>query len=270
VKKKNEYFTQIINNNVGGFSNFGLSPTLLFKENVILVDNVKTFFLKSYKDLSFLIGMVLLGFYNKNIIKYFFNNYSFNKSKNIYTQTNQSIYFNNYDFIFFNLNKVNKDILFTNNISVNLKNSPIKTIISFFLKIIFSISFILLFFYFIIFISYNYSFLLPHFGTFNLINLTILLFSLLNSGIVLENLVNNFIILITMVNYNNLDFIKTNLTTQEKYFSKYENTYFTDKKCGEGWVNSYYLPSEFLFKNSVIENFFNGDTINVKKLHPST
>jgi hypothetical protein len=66
-----------------------------------------------------------------------------------------------------------------------------------------------------------------------LVNITILLFSCINSGVALENLLSNFVILVAKVNYNNLDLIKTNLTVQEKYFSKYENTYFTDKKCGD-------------------------------------
>jgi len=50
------------------------------------------------------------------------------------------------------------------------------------------------------------------------------------------------------------------LKYQEKYFSKYEGTYFTDKKCSENWVNDYYLQGEVVFKSNLIENFFNNQS----------
>jgi hypothetical protein len=110
--------------------------------------------------------------------------------------------------------------------------------------------------YLLILIFYKYNLILPNFINFNLINLTTLIFSITTSGIILEKNLIEFLINLNRVNYNNINFNQNELKFQEKYFSKYEGTYFSDKKCSESWVLNYYIPSEYLFKGNKIENFF--------------
>jgi len=74
---------------------------------------------------------------------------------------------------------------------------------------------------------------IPNFLNINLINLTIILFAISNSNSILEKNFIDLMVFINKVNYNNLENIYGRLNFQEKYFLKYESTYFTDKKCSE-------------------------------------
>jgi len=54
-----------------------------------------------------------------------------------------------------------------------------------------------------------------------------------NYGNIFEKNLIDFLIILNKINYNNLEGSYGSLNFQEKYFLKYENTYFQDKKCGE-------------------------------------
>jgi hypothetical protein len=56
---------------------------------------------------------------------------------------------------------------------------------------------------------------------------------------------------------NNVNSSQSLLKIQEKYFLKYENTYFLDKKCSEAWLNNYYIPGTLFFKNREFNNLAN-------------
>jgi len=171
------------------------------------------------------LNILIFGGYNQVTVKNYLNTYGVGTSSGVLSTK--------YDNMFFNFTKINRSDFYKNSFIFTSKNyylSLLTKIVSTSL-IISALLFLTL--YTIIIISYKYNFMLPGFVTFSLINLTVLIFSLVNSGTDLETLLNNFIFSVAKVNYNNLDSIKTNLSYQEKYFSKYENTYFTDKKCGE-------------------------------------
>ena len=85
----------------------------------------------------------------------------------------------------------------------------------------------------LVLISYNCEFVLPNFLSFSVISMTAFLFSFSTSGAALEGSLNNLLTSIVRINYNNLELTNSQLKIQETYFSKYENTYFMDKKCGE-------------------------------------
>lgn len=86
IWKKNEETTHTTNNGLNIFSSLGLTSTVVFKENTALIDNTKTFFIQSYKNMQFFFSIVLLGFYNQNIVTSFFTKYSTNTYKNLITQ----------------------------------------------------------------------------------------------------------------------------------------------------------------------------------------
>lgn len=110
--------------------------------------------------------------------------------------------------------------------------------------------------YLLIIISYKCESILPNSLTLTLTNLTVILFSLYNSTTFMETSLVSFASSLVRSNYNNLETGTSPLKIQEKYFSKYENTYFTDKKCSDAWVNEYYLKGGYLFNGSRIEDFF--------------
>jgi hypothetical protein len=92
---------------------------------------------------------------------------------------------------------------------------------------------IFVFLYLLIIISYKCESILPNSLTLTLTNLTVILFSLYNSTTFMETSLVSFASSLVRSNYNNLETGTSPLKIQEKYFSKYENTYFTDKICSD-------------------------------------
>ena len=93
--------------------------------------------------------------------------------------------------------------------------------------------YIFLILYVFILLSYKYEPFFPTTFSFKVQNFNFLLFTLVTSTSLIESSFIDFILSYTITNYNNIESGKSSLKIQEKYFSKYENTYFTDKKCGE-------------------------------------
>jgi hypothetical protein len=124
-------------------------------------------------------------------------------------------------------------VLFTPSISLNPQNKLLSRFINLIGLLIISIVLIFSITYLLVIIFYKYNLLLPNFLNFNLIGFTIFIFSIVVPNNLLEGLLIDFIILLNKINYNNLEYTQNLLKFQEKYFSKFEGTYFQDKKCGE-------------------------------------
>jgi hypothetical protein len=74
---------------------------------------------------------------------------------------------------------------------------------------------------------------IPEIFNFNLVGLTAFIFSLISSEVFLEKTAIKFLMVYMGGYYNSIESSTKSLKFQEKYFLKYENTYFLDKKCGE-------------------------------------
>jgi len=171
-----------------------------------------------------------------------------------------NLFFNNlvyYETLYINLFKIKTYFKLKLKLKPLLNNNILKLISP---TLVYTISVLLItwvILYIVIIIFYNYNLLLPNFINLNLVNLTILFFIISNSGNILDKGFTDFLVILNKINYNNLEYSYGSLNFQEKYFLKYENTYFLDKKCGDDWVSNYYLPGEYLFKNRFIEGYNN-------------
>jgi hypothetical protein len=204
------------------------------------------------------INFLFFGLYKRNFLQNIksYNNILFTKKIN-----KLNFFFNSfcyYETLFISLFKVKTHFQSTVKLKLSLNNNIFKLILQI---ITYATSIILITFfilYAIIIIFYNYSLFLPNFINFNLVNLTILFFIILNSNSIVDKGFIDFLVLLNKVNYNNLESSYGSLNFQEKYFLKYENTYFMDKKCSDDWVFNYYLPGEYFFKSRFINGFDNG------------
>jgi len=116
---------------------------------------------------------------------------------------------------------------------MKLNQSYVRRLVNFAAAALVPIFVIFVLLYLLTVISYRCESILPNSLILTVTNITVILFSLYNSTTFMETSLVNFVSSLVRSNYNNLEVGTSSLKVQEKYFSKYENTYFTDKKCSD-------------------------------------
>jgi hypothetical protein len=170
------------------------------------------------------IKFLFFGFYTQTLV----SSVSVKNSLNFNQISNES-----YSDGLLRVTGITKSSASTTNVFTKVNNSLIKNLFSIFGLIFGIFGFGLVVLYILILISYKCEFILPSVLTLTITNVTVLLFSFYNSNLAIETSLLNFASSLIKVNYNNLEVGSTPLKVQEKYFSKYESTYFTDKKCSD-------------------------------------
>jgi len=246
----------------------GVQSKAFFKESVPTQNNSTAVLLNFFQRSGTIAYIFVKGFYNPNLIKNFLGVNPSSTTLPSPSLNNRELYFNEYGSIFSSLTHIRKSNHLNNKSFLGLVGNPARGFMKVFLSIFLISSLIFIVLYFSIIFSYKANTILPNFLSFTVTNMTIFFFSFVTSSTFLETQLIPLILSIIRVNYNNLEANTLILKFQEKYFSKLENTYFTDKKCNEAWVTDYYVPSDYLFKGRASENFYNnlGDSINLSPL----
>jgi hypothetical protein len=176
---------------------------------------------------------LLFGLYNQNSVKSLLNSTAYPSKATLTNQTHSEVEFRGYESVFFGSTRLVGLNQSSQAMFLSISSPLLKPLFKIFSGLLFIFTLIFVFSYILILISYKCAFVLPNFLSFSVISMTAFLFSLTTSGTALEGSLNNLLTSIVRLNYNNLELTNSQLKIQETYFSKYENTYFTDKKCSE-------------------------------------
>jgi hypothetical protein len=200
----------------------GLNKTNFFKESFTIPsnNNPTNFFSLIISNLKFL----LFGFYTQTLVASGLNKRSLNGNVGEVESYSDSL---------LRITGLTKSNSLKTSVFMKLNNSTAKGALGVLGALITPLIFLFVFFYILTIVSYSCTDILPNSLTLTLSNLTIILFSFYNSNTAVETSLLNFSTSLIKANYNNLETDTNPLKIQEKYFSKYENTYFTDKKCSE-------------------------------------
>lgn len=188
-----------------------------------------SFFKRVHSSIMFL----LFGFYNQNSVKSLLNSTAYPSKSTLTNQTHNEVEFKGYESVFFGSTRLVGLNQSSQAIFLSVSSPLLKPLLKVFSGLLFIFTLIFITSYILILISYKCAFVLPNFLSFSVISMTAFLFSFTTSGAALEGSLNNLLTSIVRLNYNNLELTNSQLKIQETYFSKYENTYFTDKKCSE-------------------------------------
>jgi hypothetical protein len=200
----------------------GLNKTNFFKESFTAPSNNNpiNFISLIVSNLKFL----LFGFYTQTLVASGLNKRSLNGNTGDLESYSDNL---------FRITGLTKSNSLKTGVFMRLNNSSARSALGILGALVTPLIFLFVLLYILTIVSYSCTDILPNSLTLTLSNLTIILFSFYNSTTALETLLLKFSTSLVKVNYNNLETDTNPLKIQEKYFSKYENTYFTDKKCSE-------------------------------------
>lgn len=230
--------------------------TRFFKEGGLSFVSSNNVFLGFFQKSSYLFTLFFKGFYNQNLIKNIVNTKKYSNNDLTREVNDSNLNFKKYESLFISIMSVNKSNFLNNKSLLVIKTKFFRNILKLFFFITTTLFIGFIFLYGLVVLTYKYNLILPKFISISVTNVIIFFFSFVISNTHIETQLIPTLLSIIRVNYNNLESNTLTLKVQEKYFSKFENTYFTDKKCSDVWVGDYYIPGYYLLEGRVLENFY--------------